>query len=56
MEKVGRLEGNVSAMEGELAVVGNVNTLLSHQLDMKKSRLILSKIMHDSYGSLKVRE
>ena len=33
MERVDRLEGTVSAMEGELAVVRNVNTLLSRQLD-----------------------
>ena len=33
MERVRRLEGTVSAMEGELAVVRNVNTLLSRQLD-----------------------
>ena len=33
MERVGRLEGNVSAMKGELAVVRNVNTLLSRQPD-----------------------
>ena len=33
MERVGCLEGTVSAMEGELAVVRNVNTLLSRQLD-----------------------
>ena len=33
MERVRRLEGTVSAMEGELAVVRNVNTLISLQLD-----------------------
>ena len=33
MERLGRLEGNVSAMKGELAVVRNVNTLLSRQPD-----------------------
>ena len=33
MERVGRLEGAVSAMEGELAVVRNVNNLHSRQLD-----------------------
>ena len=33
MERVGCLEGTVSAMEGELAVIRNVNTLLSRQLD-----------------------
>ena len=33
MERVCRLEGTVSAMEGELAVVRNVNTLLLRQLD-----------------------
>ena len=33
MERVGRVEGTVSAMEGELAVIRNVNTLLSCQLD-----------------------
>ena len=33
MERVRRLEGTVSAMGGELAVVRNVNTLLSCQLD-----------------------
>ena len=33
MEGVVRLEGTVSAMEDELAVVRNVNTLLSRQLD-----------------------
>ena len=33
MKRVGRLEGTISVIEGELAVVRNVNTLLSHQLD-----------------------
>ena len=33
MERVGCLEGTVSAMKGELAAVRNVNTLLSRQLD-----------------------
>ena len=33
MEKVDRLEGTVFAMEGELVVVRNVNTLLSRRLD-----------------------
>ena len=33
MERVDRLEGTVSAMVGEPAVVRNVNTLLSRQLD-----------------------
>ena len=35
MERVGEglLEGTVSALEGELAVVRNVNTLLLRQLD-----------------------
>ena len=33
MERVSRLEGTISAMEGELAVVRNVSTLLSCQLD-----------------------
>ena len=33
MRRVCRLEGTVSAMEGELAVVRNVNTLLLCQLD-----------------------
>ena len=33
MERVGCVEGTVSAMEGELAVIRNVNTLLSCQLD-----------------------
>ena len=33
MERVSCLEGTVSAMEGELAVVQNLNTLLSCQLD-----------------------
>ena len=33
MERVGRLEGSVSVMEGELAVVRNVNILLSRHLD-----------------------
>ena len=33
MERVGCLEGTVSAMEGELAVVRNINTLLSRQLN-----------------------
>ena len=33
MERLGRLEGNVSAMKGELTVVRNVNTLLSRQPD-----------------------
>ena len=33
MERVGRLEGTISTMEGELDVVRNVNTLLSRQLD-----------------------
>ena len=33
MERVDRLEGTVSAMEGELAVIRNMNTLFSRQLD-----------------------
>ena len=33
LDRLGRLEGTVSAMEGELAVVRNVNTILSQQLD-----------------------
>ena len=33
LDRLGRLEGTVSAMEGELAVVKNVNTILSQQLD-----------------------
>ena len=33
LNRLGRLEGTVSAMEGELAVVRNVNTILSQQLD-----------------------
>ena len=33
MERVGRLEGTVSTMEGELAVVRNINNLHSRQLD-----------------------
>ena len=33
MERVRRSEGTVSAMKGELAIVRNVNTLLSRQLD-----------------------
>ena len=33
MERVGCLEGTVSAMEGELAVIRNINNLLSRQLD-----------------------
>ena len=33
MERVGHLEGTVSVMEGELAVILNVNTLHSCQLD-----------------------
>ena len=33
MERVGHLEGTVSVMEGELAVILNVNTLPSRQLD-----------------------
>ena len=33
MERVYRLEETVSAMEGELAVVRKVNTLISPQLD-----------------------
>ena len=33
MERVGRLEGTVSVMEGELAVIRNINNLLSCQLD-----------------------
>ena len=37
MERVGRLEGTVSAMEGELAVIRNVNTLLLRQLDKADS-------------------
>ena len=36
MEKVGRLEGTVSAMEGDIAVIRNVNTLLSRQLNEAK--------------------
>ena len=33
LDRLERLEGTVSAMEGELAVVRNVNTILSQQLD-----------------------
>ena len=33
MERVGRLEGTVCLMEGELAVIRNINTFLSRQLD-----------------------
>ena len=33
MERAGCLEGTVSAMEGELAVIRNINTLLLRQLD-----------------------
>ena len=33
MERVGHLEGTVSVMEGELAVIRNINTLLSCKLD-----------------------
>ena len=33
MERVDHLEGNVSTMKGELAVIQNVHTLLSRQLD-----------------------
>ena len=33
LDRLGRLEATVSAMEGELAVVRNVNTILSQQLD-----------------------
>ena len=33
MERVGRLEGTVCTMEGELAVVRNINNLHSRQLD-----------------------
>ena len=33
LDSLGRLEGTVSAMYGELAVVRNVNTILSQQLD-----------------------
>ena len=36
MEKVGRLEGTVSAMEGDIAVIRNVNILLSRQLNEAK--------------------
>ena len=33
MDRLGTLKGTVSAMEGELAVVINMNALLSQQLD-----------------------
>ena len=33
LDRLGRVEATVSAMEGELAVVRNVNTILSQQLD-----------------------
>ena len=33
LDRLGRLEATVSAMEGELAVVRNVNMILSRQLD-----------------------
>ena len=35
MERVGRIEGTVSAMEGELAVIRNINTLLAEQTTTK---------------------
>ena len=37
MNRVDHLERTASAMEDELAVVRNVNTLLSHQLDVADS-------------------
>ena len=55
MERVRRLEGNVSAMQGELAVVRNI-AKHSCLASTRWSRFILSKIMHDSYGSPKARE
>ena len=42
-------------MEDELALIRNVNTLLLHQPSTGWSRFILSKIMHDSYGSPKTQ-
>ena len=33
LDRLGRLKGTVAAMEGELAVVRNANTILSQQLD-----------------------
>ena len=52
MERVDRLEGTASAMEGELAVVQNVNTLLLHQLDEADSYYRRScMIITDNYGS-----
>ena len=33
LDRLGRLEGTVAAMEGELAVIRNVNMILSQQLD-----------------------
>ena len=33
LDRLGRLEATLSAMEGELAVVRNANTILSQQLD-----------------------
>ena len=33
LDRLGRLKATVSAMEGELAIVRNVNTILSQQLD-----------------------
>ena len=37
MQRLGRLEVTVSAMEGERAIVRNVNTFLSRQLDEEDS-------------------
>ena len=54
MERVCRLEGTVSVMEGELAVARNVNTLLSRQLDEASSYSRRSCMIF--MGSPKVRE
>ena len=52
LDRLGRLEGTVSAMEGELAVVRNVNTILSQQLHKagqysRRSCMIVTGLLHD---------
>ena len=39
LDRLGRLRGTVSAMEGELAVARNVNTILAQQLGMKLTNI-----------------
>ena len=51
MEKVDHLEGAVSAMEGKLPVVRNINNLLSRQLDEADSYSRESCMIITSYES-----